>query len=212
MSELRIPLFLLDVVLLPTMSLPLHIFEERYKKMVGECLRGSGRFGVVYYHEGGIYPVGCTAEIRKVLKRYEDGRMDIVTRGERRFHIDQVIREKEYLEARISPFEDYRSGDEVEIERLIDVGREYLQQIGSVTGDELSPTPYGEPELMSFSIISEQDFDKLDLQKLLEMTSTRKRLEHSVKLLEHLLRRLQLKRDLHRLFANPMNQNESERR
>jgi Lon protease-like protein len=85
MSEVSwIPLFPLGVVLLPGNSLPLHIFEERYKSMVGECLEKKEVFGVVYYNGAQITPSGCTAGIVAIRKRYPDGRLDIITRGEKR--------------------------------------------------------------------------------------------------------------------------------
>ena len=80
-SENTIPLFPLGLVLLPQMPLPLHIFEERYKLMIGECLRENRQFGIVYFNGTDIQTAGCTASILKVMKRYEDGRLDILTRG-----------------------------------------------------------------------------------------------------------------------------------
>ena len=85
-----IPLFPLGVVLLPQMELPLHIFEERYKVMINECLEQDRNFGVVHYVGTDIRTMGCTAKILDVIKQYEDGRMDIVTRGKTRFVIKDM--------------------------------------------------------------------------------------------------------------------------
>src|SRR5256884_6235900 len=82
-----IPLFPLDVVLLPGTPLPLHIFEPRYKEMIGECLAESSPFGVIRALEEGIAEVGCTAEIITVTKEYPDGRMDLVAEGRDRFEV-----------------------------------------------------------------------------------------------------------------------------
>jgi Lon protease-like protein len=79
----RIPLFPLGLVLLPGMALPLHIFEERYKQMISECLAARTSFGIIWFDGQSIHSVGCTARVIKVLHRYEDGRMDILTKGER---------------------------------------------------------------------------------------------------------------------------------
>ena len=85
------PLFPLECVLLPEELLPLHIFEERYKQMIGACLeaqeRSSGQqqFGGVLAKEGEMNTVGCSARVVKVARQYEDGRMDILSRGTRRF-------------------------------------------------------------------------------------------------------------------------------
>ena len=81
-SGIKIPLFPLGLVLLPQMPLPLHIFEERYKLMIGECLEKNEEFGIVYFNGTDIQAIGCTASIHKVVKRYNDGRLDILTRGD----------------------------------------------------------------------------------------------------------------------------------
>src|SRR6266403_6089970 len=77
----RIPLFPLNVVLLPGAELPLHIFEPRYRQMVKDCLEEKSEFGMVLSLDKGVARVGCTAEIVQVAKRYPDGRMDILTIG-----------------------------------------------------------------------------------------------------------------------------------
>jgi Lon protease-like protein len=81
------PLFPLGIVALPHELVPLHIFEERYRTMVAECLEQGTEFGIVWAGEEGVRPVGCAVEITEVLERMEDGRMNIVTRGTRPFRI-----------------------------------------------------------------------------------------------------------------------------
>jgi len=108
MANLRLPLFPLGVVLLPSMPLPLHIFEEKYKMMIGICVEQDAEFGVVYYDGNCLSEKGCTAKITKVLRRYEDGRMDILTVGHRRFTIQTQYDEEPYLEADITYFEDQK--------------------------------------------------------------------------------------------------------
>ena len=102
----KIPLFPLGVVLLPEMMFPLHIFEERYKKMINECLEDDQEFGIVYYDGSDIKTVGCTAAITKVSRRYADGKMDIMIRGYHRFSIEQVFEDKAYMEAEVTYLED----------------------------------------------------------------------------------------------------------
>jgi Lon protease-like protein len=99
MKPTRIPLFPLDVVLLPGMAMPLHIFEPRYKLMIGRCMNEAIEFGVILAAEKGVARVGCTAEIAQKLKDYPDGRMDIMTEGRSVFHLVQLLEEKEYYEA-----------------------------------------------------------------------------------------------------------------
>jgi Lon protease-like protein len=87
-DELRdFPLFPLGIVALPHELVPLHIFEERYKTMIGECLERGSEFGIVWAEEDGLRPVGCAVEIAEVLEEMEDGRMNILTRGTRPFRI-----------------------------------------------------------------------------------------------------------------------------
>jgi Lon protease-like protein len=81
------PLFPLGTVALPHELVPLHIFEERYRTMIGECLERGTEFGIVWEGEEGVRPVGCAMEITEVLERMEDGRLNILTRGTRPFRI-----------------------------------------------------------------------------------------------------------------------------
>lgn len=106
MQEELLPLFPLQVVLFPRTALPLHIFEERYKQMIGEVLRGKSEFGVVQAGEKGIVNTGCTATIEKVLKEYPDGRMDLLAVGRRRFEIILLNDEKPYLRGAVEFFDD----------------------------------------------------------------------------------------------------------
>jgi Lon protease-like protein len=96
-----LPLFPLDVVLLPGTPLPLHIFEPRYREMVSECLSQEKRFGVVRAKDEGVAEIGCTAEILTVTKKYPDGRMDIVTEGRERFEVMQVNQDRSFLQAEV---------------------------------------------------------------------------------------------------------------
>jgi Lon protease-like protein len=97
----RIPLFPLDVVLLPDMPLPLHIFEPRYKLMIGRCLDEKIEFGIVLATSQGLAAIGCTAEIVRKLRDYSDGRMDILAEGRSVFRLEELLDEKEYYEGRV---------------------------------------------------------------------------------------------------------------
>jgi Lon protease-like protein len=101
-----LPLFPLRVVVFPRTPLPLHIFEERYKEMVGEAIRTGSEFGIVLAKEKGIVNAGCTVKVEEVLKKYEDGRMDILTRGSRRFEIVGLNEDKSYLRGEVEFFDD----------------------------------------------------------------------------------------------------------
>jgi Lon protease-like protein len=103
---MMLPVFPLSVVLLPRNKLPLHIFEDRYKEMISTVLESGTEFGVVLAAKEGIARVGCTASVEEVLQRYEDGRMDILTLGRRRFLIQSLDQDKPYLQAEVEYFDD----------------------------------------------------------------------------------------------------------
>jgi Lon protease-like protein len=90
------PLFPLGIVALPTELVPLHIFEDRYKTMIGECLEQETEFGILWLSEDGLRPIGCACEIAQVLERLEDGRMNILTRGTRAFRVVERQEELPY--------------------------------------------------------------------------------------------------------------------
>ncbi|HZC65614.1 MAG TPA: LON peptidase substrate-binding domain-containing protein, partial [Candidatus Dormibacteraeota bacterium] len=102
----RIPLFPLNVVLLPGAELPLHIFEPRYREMVRRCLEDKSEFGMLLSLPKGLAWVGCTAEIVEVLKRGEDGRMDILTVGRAPFQVRELFTEAALLEGRVDYLQD----------------------------------------------------------------------------------------------------------
>jgi Lon protease-like protein len=106
MQDALLPLFPLRVVLLPGARLPLHIFEDRYKEMIGNAVRDGSEFGVVQAGEKGILNIGCTATVQEVVNKYEDGRLDILTIGRRRFEIFLLDEEKTYLRAAVTFFDD----------------------------------------------------------------------------------------------------------
>ena len=105
MSSL-LPIFPLELVLLPGVPLPLHIFEPRYKEMIAECLEQKKPFGVVRASSDGVADIGCTAEIMSVIKKYDDGRMDILTRGVERFEVIEVNEDRSFLQAEVAVVHD----------------------------------------------------------------------------------------------------------
>jgi Lon protease-like protein len=106
MRSSLLPLFPLNVVVFPRTKMPLHIFEERYKEMVGEAIRDESEFGIVLAKEDGVLQAGCTVRVEYVLKKYPDGRLDIVTTGVRRFEITALDQEKPYLRGEVDYYED----------------------------------------------------------------------------------------------------------
>jgi Lon protease-like protein len=102
----RIPLFPLNVVLLPGAELPLHIFEPRYRDMVKTCLRQKSEFGILLSLPNGLKRIGCTAEILEVVNRHKDSSLDILTMGRQPFRYLELFTEAPLLEGRVEYQED----------------------------------------------------------------------------------------------------------
>jgi Lon protease-like protein len=169
----RIPIFPLDVVLFPGISLPLHIFEERYKLMVHECMEQRREFGVVMTRGDGVAAVGCTAAILQVVKQYSDGRMDILTVGRAPFQMSDVFDEKPYLEASVEYLEDEPLPEDTASPRqLLDL---YEQCYAILHGraPQIDGAPAGVP--ITFLIASELPLDLEYKQELLELRSEKER-------------------------------------
>jgi Lon protease-like protein len=144
----RIPLFPLDLVLFPNVPLPLHIFEERYRELINRCIEEEIPFGVVYHRGESIKEIGCSAIIERVIKRYDDGRMDILAVGGERFTIEKLDDTGLYLEAEVRYLEEPFESDAEEAVNLaiaellkyayyaeIELDRERLE---ALTGNQLS--------------------------------------------------------------------------
>ena len=190
-TESTIPLFPLGVVLLPAMVLPLHIFEERYKLMIGECLEQHREFGIVYSDQEEIRKKGCTATIVKVLKRYDDGRMDILTRGVTRFLIEDIIDEKPYLQARVAYFDDEVEEKNEELAALVKDGIKLLQELHNLTGKRTDYNAVSklDPKIISFLLAYSDEFTPAEKQEFLVMTSTHQRLIESADALRKMIER-----------------------
>jgi Lon protease-like protein len=183
-----IPLFPLDVVLFPGTPLPLHIFEPRYKEMIGECLAQNRTFGVVRAVEQGFAEVGCTAEIVTVVKEYDDGRLDIVTEGRGRFEVLQVNQERSFLRAEVLMIEDEPGAAlEKDKARATALHSELLAMAGA--RQDLAAA---DPAALSFYLAGSLPLDLDFKQKLLSMRSEAERISLLITYLEKLLPNLQL--------------------
>lgn len=193
-AQNKIPLFPLGVVLLPEVFLPLHIFEERYKTMIGECLDQDQEFGVIYHNGTEMESKGCTARVVRVIKQYPDGRMDILTKGERRFTIEDLHEDKPYLEGSVGFFDDVEEVPTQKTEALATEGFDLMMQIEGIDGKEFA-IEHGDPmglKEASYLIASSEGFTPERKQEFLEMTSTRDRLEKGVRSLRQILERSRL--------------------
>jgi uncharacterized protein len=178
-----LPLFPLDVVLLPGTPLPLHIFEPRYKEMIGECLANSAPFGVVRALEEGVAGIGCTAEIVTVTKEYPDGRLDLIAEGRKRFEVLELNRERSFLRADVLMVPDEPGSAAPEDRaRAIQVHLEILSLAGAV--QDLSAA---DQSALSFHLAGSLPLDLDFKQRLLAMRSESERIQAVATYLESIL-------------------------
>jgi Lon protease-like protein len=178
-----LPIFPLELVLLPGVPLPLHIFEPRYKEMIAECLEQKKPFGVVRASSDGVADIGCTAEIMSVTKKYDDGRMDILTRGVDRFEVIQVNEDRSFLQAEISVVEDEPDKPGAQI---VTQAVRLHAEIAKLAGEEPSG-PDEHAGNLSFLLAGSLPLDLDFKQNLLSTLSEAKRLEAVVGYLEAVL-------------------------
>lgn len=192
----RLPLFPLGSVLFPGLVLPLHIFEERYRRLVRDLLElpeGQRRFGVVAItqgHEVGAQAlketagVGCVAEVRQV-EPYDDGRYDIVTNGTTRFRLESIDDTGPYLQAEVAPLPDEEGAGAAAyvpgVTKLFQRYCELLQSLGaSVQGPDELPD---EPVHLSYLVAAAVILDRRERQRLLEATDGATRLHEELSML-----------------------------
>jgi len=181
-----IPLFPLDLVLLPGVPLPLHIFEPRYKEMIGECLSENSPFGIVRAVGQAFAEIGCTAEIVTVTNKYEDGRLDIVTHGRRRFEVLTIDRERSFLRAEIISIDDEPGAlAAAEADRAVELHSEIYAMSG--VAQDLSAA---DPATLSFYLAGSLPLDLDFKQRLLELRSEALRLSALTEHLENILPKL----------------------
>ena len=157
-------LFPLELVLLPWESLPLHVFEPRYKEMVGECLSEKRPFGVVRSTDNKVSEIGCTAEIIELQKRYDDGRMDILTAGRRRFEIVSLDQQRSFLRAEVTYIDDEaEEAPAAEIARALDLHTQIVRLVGPNAAYE--PPSAAEPQL-SYRLAASLPID-IDFKQIL---------------------------------------------
>lgn len=199
MDELLLPIFPLEAVLLPEELLPLHIFEERYKQMIGECLEakaansGPQEFGVVLAKEQEMRTVGCSARIVNLTRKYADGRMDILTVGKRRFEILYTNQEKPYVRGSVEFFEDDAGPDtptDEDAQRAIELFRTAMQRLRASKDMPIHlPRPY---RYLSFRIAAPLPLDLDFKQRLLSVRNEPERLGQVLHVMELLIKQFDL--------------------
>ena len=178
-----LPLFPLDVVLFPGTPLPLHIFEPRYKEMIGECRAQDLHFGVIRAVDQGMAEIGCTAEIVSVVKEYPDGRLDLIAEGRKRFEVLHVDQERAFLRAEVLLFDD-EVGPAVKEEtaRAVKLHSEILEM-----ADATQDLSAAEESVLSFYLAASLPLDLDFKQKLLGLRTESARISSLVAYLEAVL-------------------------
>jgi Lon protease-like protein len=165
----------------------LHIFEPRYKEMIGECLANNRTFGVVRAVEQGLAEVGCTAEIVTVVKEYSDGRLDLVSEGRKRFELLHVDQERSFLRGEVLMIE-----DEPELPPQEDTARatQLHSELLALAGAQQDLSA-ADPSSLSFHLAGSLPLDLDFKQKLLSLRSEAERISLLITYLEKLIPNLQ---------------------
>ena len=168
-----LPIFPLELVLFPGAPLPLHIFEPRYREMITECMEQKKPFGLVRARENAVAEVGCTAVVVTISRQYEDGRMDIDTRGKQRFAIVELNHDRPFLQAEVTWFDDDEPAQptEAETETAIELHEQFLEVLGQSAEVDRDNRP------ISFELARELPVDLDFKQTILEMKSEAERIE-----------------------------------
>ena len=185
----RISLFPLNVVLFPGELLPLHIFEPRYRRMVRESLDEKTPFGMLLALPNGVAHVGCTAEILEVTKRYEDGRMDILTVGRDPYRIVDLFTDDPLLAGTVDYLEDREAIiDPQSSEKLIELYEVCYTLLFSGMPANLSQSPH---ERLSFVVAGALPLDLMWKQQILELRSEAERQDRLLRYLREWVLHLQ---------------------
>ena len=177
MAELG--LFPLGIVLLPTEQIPLHIFEDRYQELIGECLEQEREFGLVYADEEGLREIGTRAAVTEVLDHFDDGRLNIVVEGRDRFRLVELTSGRSFQTGLVELVdEEPDPPDPDDASRAL----ELFRRLVDLTGAEVEAPPPDTVQL-SFELAGRFEFAPELKQRLLQLMSERER----VKLLAELL-------------------------
>jgi Lon protease-like protein len=177
MSELG--LFPLGIVLLPSEQIPLHIFEDRYQELIGECLSEEREFGLVFADEDGLREIGTRAAVTEVLDRFEDGRLNIVAEGRERFRLLELTEGRSFQTGIVEDVADEPdAADADDTERAL----ELFHQLVELTGAEVQE-PRLDVEQLSFELAGRFEFAPELKQRLLQLTSERMRMKLLAELL-----------------------------
>jgi Lon protease-like protein len=190
----ELPIFELPMVLLPGELMPLHIFEERYKRMIGHCLEEDEPFGIVFRDDdGSAQRIGCTAQVTEVLERFDDGRMDIVVTGGEPFRVLERFDGEEYPAGEI---ETVGAADEVGDDELAaeSVRETFADLVQRVSGNELPSEELADSD--AYAIAARVELPVETKQRLLELRSEDERMRTLGAALDALLTTLAQSREI----------------
>jgi Lon protease-like protein len=180
------PLFLLGKVAIPHELVPLHIFEQRYRTMINECLESGAEFGIVWAGDEGVRPVGCAMEITEVLERMEDGRLNILTRGTRPF---RIVDERHDLAYPAGTVEFLRDKEEKPDDKTVAAAHEAYAALVEQATDR-TPESHELREMTAYQMAATVDFGDDAKQGLLDLRSENARLRLVTRLFRAASRRL----------------------
>ena len=187
-----LPLFPLPLVLLPTEVVPLHIFEDRYKEMIGLCLEEQRDFGIVWLSDSGLKEIGCTASVAEVLEQMEDGRMNILVRGGTPFRLLEKQGEHAYPAGTVEILGDQQVADPEETGG--EARERYADLLETLTDERPEQTALA--ELSSYEMAASVDIDLEVKQGLLELRSEEARLRLLARLFKAGIKTLKRARDV----------------
>jgi Lon protease-like protein len=185
-------LFPLDIVLLPTERIPLHIFEPRYRELIGECLSHDREFGLLLGDREGLREVGTRAAVVEVVERFPDGRLNIVVEGRERFRLVELTEGRTFATGEVEPVADQAGlSDREQRDATLELYRQ-LAELVEADVDEPSP----DSGVLSFELASRVDFGVERKQELLELESEPDRLARVAELLRKAIEAIRLEREL----------------
>lgn len=176
----EIGLFPLELVLLPTERVPLHVFEERYKELIGECIDSDTEFGLVYADDDGLRKVGTRARVARVLTRFPDGRLDVLVEGGQRFLLEELVAGRSFQTGRVSALHD--DDDPAEgsgIERAVGL----FGRLREITGSQVE-VPDASDSQLSFALAGRVELPVQEKLELLGELSERRRIARVGELFE----------------------------
>ena len=137
MKNIKIPLFPLNIVVFPYEEVPLHIFEPRYKKMITESIENNTPFGIVLNNNGSVDNIGCSLNVTKVLKHYDDGEYDLIATGKKCFQIIDKVKEGDLWIGDIEYLEHPVINDNKILKKVQDKYLELLVKLGKKTNFDI---------------------------------------------------------------------------